>query len=249
MTAHELVQRVSEIYHNVTRHSDPKQVEEIKRVKYKVFYSALETFERPGGRVLMGMFPSAPGQYEYPAESVNRIPQEGWNAWADEKWEPARVVENLESVWRGWYGVTWHDELYRTFCSNLCPLRAATEALGVELYGSVLESFLPIWQAALADLKPRLLICHGNKEGLSPYGLFSRLYPATQEKQQSATAIGSLKVRWHVHAAPWGPLAVAGLPNLAKGKPALLVQNAELTAFIKRWDSPRKSEMRIVRKA
>ncbi len=250
MTPTDLAQSVSETYHSLTRHSDPKKLEEIKRLKYKVFYSSLDTWDKPCGRVLMGMFPGAPGQYEYPAEVVNRVPESGWNAWLNEKWEPVKVVENLEALWRAWFGGhNWQQELMRTFCSNVCPLRAPSEGALFELYDeSVMESFLPLWEQVFAQLKPRLMIVHGNKEGLSPYSLLSRLYPDDGQKQQSSPALGSLKVRWHVHNAAWGPLAVVGLPHLGKGKPALLLQNTMLAEFIRKHDAPRRSEMRVVRK-
>jgi hypothetical protein len=73
------------------------------------------------------------------------------------------------------------------------------------------------------------------------------VYPDTQEKQQVGTAIGTLKVRWHVHAAPWGPVAWVGLPNLGKGKPTLLLQNTTLSDFVRRFSNPKRTEVRIVR--
>ena len=249
MTAAELVQKVADIYHSVTRHAEPKKLEEIKRVKYKVFYSSLDTFEKPGGRVLMGMYPNIPGPHEYAAEVLNRVPQEGWNAFLNENWEPPKVVENLEALFRGWFGHNWAQEMMRTFCANVCPLRAGSDKEMEELYGGVLEECVALWPDVLAQLKPRLIICHGNKEGLSPYTVLNRWFPADGGKIESGTAIGTLKVKWYVHTAAWGPVAIVGLPNLAKGKPTLLLQNTTLSDFIRKHDAPKRTESRIVRKA
>ena len=147
----------------------------------------------------MGMYPEAPGQYEYPAETLNRIPAEGWNAYIDEKWEPPKVVENLENLLRGWFGVTWHEELNIGCSAPTCapcerppergragPVRVGAGERAAHLAGGLRYG-----------LKPRLIICHSKQRGVSS------LHPVVQPLPGRP---GKATVQ-HRHRQPQGALA------------------------------------------
>ena len=211
----------------------------------KCWYSAARLFDQGAQIAFIGINPGGGddshshqdkdnGYLEKPYKDTN------FNSWLNESWggkPPGSSGHQLSAqrVFKILYGDDWKKVLRNTACFNVAPFRTGNVD---ELPSGAWEAATYWFKQVIEHVKPKLIICNGNGEGLSPWSVISDKYKLDSENRiQIGKAKAYLK-QGVIQSAPLKNTRILALPHLsaAKYNHELLFQQLEKQRH--KWDLP-----------
>ena len=196
----------------------------------KPWYSYAGLFDERATRVFVGLNPGGTGESEELDERYGSWPyhkrrKREYCAWIDEQWEggggglyaagESPLQKRTHKAFRAMYGTGWRKVIRSTPCFNVVPFRTRSSE---KLTPRAWEAAQPWFNKVLKHLRPELIICNGNVEGLSPWAVLCKTeYESivVRRKAKTCAVAASIKIATVSEGSLKGAKIVA-LPHLSR---------------------------------
>lgn len=162
--------------------------------------SSARLFDQGAERVFIGTNPGGDENDHQDAKRKGyqqmRYQSHNFNAWLDEAWRGSLPGQrpnqrSVQQVFKAMYGNEhWEKVLRNTACFEVSPFRTPEiKAMPPEAWNAA----IPWFQKVLEHVKPRLIICNGNGEGLSPWSILGQIYSLAHKNRTHVEGVASIK--------------------------------------------------------
>lgn len=183
--------------------------------------SAARLFDEGAERVFIGTNPGGDEKDHQDAKRKGyhqmRYQSHNFNAWLDEAWRksPTGHSNNQLSVrhlFKAMYGDAWEKTLRNTACFEVAPFRVPKIR---ELPDEAWRAAIPWFQEVLEHVKPKLIICNGSGEDMSPWSVLSELYGIRYGKRTQIGKASAYMKEGNIQSGNLQGVRVIGIPHLS----------------------------------
>ena len=188
----------------------------------KCWYNAARLFDQGAKIAFIGINPGGGDHFHSQQDKDNGYLEKpyndpNFNAWLDESWggkPPGGSGHQLSAqrVFKILYGDDWEKVLRNTACFNVAPFRTGNVN---ELPSGAWEAAIYWFRQVLEHVKPKLIICNGNSEYLSPWSVLGESYTLGDKNKIHIKGVSSIK-QGLIQSGTLKGTTVIALPHLSR---------------------------------